>query len=92
MTNASERAYLAANLRRVRRARGLSQDDIAALSGINRAYVSDVEHGKRNVGIDCLGRLAAALQTSAAALLLPGPQAPQDERPGPSTAPARPAS
>jgi len=65
-----ERHYLAVNLRQARRVRGLTQDDVAALSGINRAYVSDLEHGKRNIGIDCIGRLAAALQIPAAALLL----------------------
>ena len=71
MAPSAERAYLATNLRRVRRVRGLSQDDIAALSGVNRAYVSDMERGKRNIGIDCLGRIAAALGVPAASLLLP---------------------
>lgn len=71
MTNTDERRFLASNLKAVRRSRGLTQDDVAALSGVNRAYVSDLEHGKRNIGIDCIGRLAAALQVSAASLLLP---------------------
>ncbi|HUW97425.1 MAG TPA: helix-turn-helix transcriptional regulator [Acidiferrobacter sp.] len=70
MDNVRERSYLAINLRRVRLARGLTQDDVAAISGINRAYVSDLENRKRNIGIDCLGRLAAALKIPAAALLL----------------------
>lgn len=64
-----ERQYLALNLRQARITRGLTQDDVAALSGVNRAYVSDLEHGKRNIGIDCLGRLAAALNIPAASLL-----------------------
>ncbi len=71
MAPSAERDYLATNLRRARRVRGLSQDDIAALSGVNRAYVSDMERGKRNIGIDCLGRIAAALDVPAASLLLP---------------------
>ncbi len=71
MVHSLERDYLAANLRRARQARGLTQDDIAALSGVNRAYVSDLERGKRNIGIDCIGRIAAALEVPAASLLLP---------------------
>lgn len=70
MGNEYERHYLAVNLKRTRLARGLTQDDVAALSGVNRAYVSDLENRKRNIGIDCLGRLAAALKIPAASLLL----------------------
>lgn len=69
MGTAIERQYLATNLRQARIARGLTQDDVAALSGVNRAYVSDLEHGKRNIGIDCIGRLAAALNMPATSLL-----------------------
>lgn len=75
MGTAVERHYLAMNLRQARIARGLTQDDVAALSGVNRAYVSDLEHGKRNIGIDCLGRLAAALNIPAASLLHAGDNA-----------------
>ncbi len=71
MAPSTERTYLATNLKRARRMRGLTQDDIAALSGVNRAYVSDMERGKRNIGIDCIGRIAAALDVPAASLLLP---------------------
>lgn len=71
MGTAVERHYLATNLRQTRIARGLTQDDVAALSGVNRAYVSDLEHGKRNIGIDCLGRLATALNIPASSLLRP---------------------
>ncbi|WP_298134170.1 helix-turn-helix transcriptional regulator [Acidiferrobacter sp.] len=66
-----EREYLAANLKRARHARGLTQDDIAAMSGVNRAYVSELERARRNIGIDCIGRIAAALDVPAASLLLP---------------------
>lgn len=81
MAPSAERVYLATNLKRVRRVRGLSQDDIAALSGVNRAYVSDMERGKRNIGIDCLGRIAAALDVPAASLLLPTERAPGNRNP-----------
>ncbi|WP_297361846.1 helix-turn-helix transcriptional regulator [Acidiferrobacter sp.] len=71
MTHNIERDYLAINLRRARHARGLTQDDIATMSGVNRAYVSDLERSRRNIGIDCIGRIAAALNVPAASLLLP---------------------
>lgn len=92
MGTAVERHYLAKNLRQARIDRGLTQDDVAALSGVNRAYVSDLEHGKRNIGIDCIGRLAAALDIPAASLLdavdkLTSPQASGDYRPYPPTTP-----
>lgn len=70
MRPSRERHFLSQNLRRARLAQGLTQDDVAALSGVNRAYVSDLENGKRNIGIDCLGRLAEALQIPAYTLLL----------------------
>ncbi len=75
-----ERQYLATHLRRVRAARGLTQDDIATLSGINRAYLSDLENRKRNIGIDCLARLAAALDIPAAALLAAIEESPKDRQ------------
>jgi transcriptional regulator with XRE-family HTH domain len=76
MTRNIERDYLAINLRRARHARGLTQDDIATMSGVNRAYVSDLERGRRNIGIDCIGRIAAALDVPAASLLLPTEKSP----------------
>ena len=76
MTRNIERDYLAINLRRARHARGLTQDDIATMSGVNRAYVSDLERGRRNIGIDCIGRIAAALDVSVASLLLPTEKSP----------------
>ena len=84
MTRNIERDYLAINLRRARHARGLTQDDIATMSGVNRAYVSDLERGRRNIGIDCIGRIAAALDVPAASLLLPTEKIAGPRRPRPS--------
>ena len=84
MTHTVERGYLAINLRRARHARGLTQEDIAAMSGVNRAYVSDLERGRRNIGIDCIGRIAAALDFPAASLLLPTEKTPEPRGPRPT--------
>ena len=39
----------------------ISQQDLASISGLNRSYIGGVERGERNMGIDNLSRIAAAL-------------------------------
>lgn len=55
------REVLAENMRKLRAARGLSQEALALDSGINRTYVSSVERAERNVSIDNIARIAKAL-------------------------------
>lgn len=52
---------LATNLRRLRMATGLSQEELAARAGLHRTYVSSVERGQRNVSLDNIFALARAL-------------------------------
>ena len=56
------RDILAKNMRRLRAARGLTQEALAYDSGINRTYLSAVERSERNVSIDNVARIAKALQ------------------------------
>ncbi|MDR3463688.1 MAG: helix-turn-helix transcriptional regulator [Beijerinckiaceae bacterium] len=49
------------NLQRLRRERGLTQEELAARSGIHQTYLSGVEGGKRNPSILVLQRIASAL-------------------------------
>lgn len=56
------RALLAWNLRRLRSARGLSQERLAADTGVDRAYVSELEREQGNPSVDLLDRLAQALE------------------------------
>ena len=48
-------------LRELRKARGLSQEELAFRAGLHRTYVSSAERGERNVALINLERLAKAL-------------------------------
>jgi transcriptional regulator with XRE-family HTH domain len=58
------RANLAANARRLREMRGLSQQRMAQLSGIPRPTWASLESGSANPTLSVLSRAAAALQVS----------------------------
>ncbi|PIB92750.1 helix-turn-helix domain-containing protein [Caulobacter sp. FWC2] len=55
-------AVVGANVRALREARGLPQDELAHLAGIHVTYLSGVETGKRNISMNVLERLALALR------------------------------
>jgi transcriptional regulator with XRE-family HTH domain len=63
------RHMLADNLRRLRREQGLSQERLADLASLHRTFVGSVERTERNISLDNIGKLAAALQVSPAVLL-----------------------
>jgi len=56
-------------VRRLRAARGLSQERLAEEVGIHRTYIGDVERGLRNLGLLHVDRIAAALGTDLAGLM-----------------------
>ncbi|WP_181448708.1 helix-turn-helix domain-containing protein [Nonomuraea aridisoli] len=62
-------AELGMRVRGERRARGLSIERLAALSGISRSMVSEVERGAKTPTVLVLDRLATALGTSISRLL-----------------------
>ncbi len=63
------RLLFARTLRKKREAAGLSQEELADISGLHRTYVSSVERGERNISIDNIERLANALNLEPSALL-----------------------
>ncbi len=50
-----------ANLRRLRNEKGFSQEELAAVAGINRTYVSKLEKGASYAGLEIIGKIADAL-------------------------------
>ncbi|MEV1178097.1 XRE family transcriptional regulator [Nonomuraea sp. NPDC049784] len=62
-------AELGLRIRTERRARGLTVERLAALSGISRSMISEVERGAKTPTVLVLDRLATALGTSIGRLL-----------------------
>jgi transcriptional regulator with XRE-family HTH domain len=58
------RAMVAVNVKRLRIAAGLTQAELAARMGVDRAYVSGLELGQRNPTIVTLWHTAEALEAS----------------------------
>ena len=65
------REILAVNLKRLRKAKGLSQEELAHQVGIDRTYVSALERRVYAASIDLVDRLAKALQVDTQTLLSP---------------------
>jgi transcriptional regulator with XRE-family HTH domain len=63
------REVFATNLRRLRHAKGLSQDDLAYEAEVSRSYLSQIEKGAFFASLKIVGRLAEALGVEPAELL-----------------------
>lgn len=63
------RQRISCNIRAQRKARGLSQEQLAELADFHRTYVSQLERCVTNISIDGLQRLAAALEVDIVDLL-----------------------
>lgn len=48
-------------VRRLRQARGISQEELAFSSNLHRTYISDIERGTRNISLDNIYKIAVAL-------------------------------
>jgi transcriptional regulator with XRE-family HTH domain len=56
------RAVFGLNVQRLRREKGLSQEQLSFVAGRTRAYISSVEAGRQNATLDTLVALAKALE------------------------------
>jgi transcriptional regulator with XRE-family HTH domain len=63
------RRILAQNVRRLRLARDLSQEDLAHTAELSQDQISDIENAKHSVTLDNIQRLAFSLNVRVAELL-----------------------
>jgi transcriptional regulator with XRE-family HTH domain len=63
------RDVFAMNLRRLRHAKGLSQDDLAYEAEVSRSYLSQLEKGAFYASLKIVSKLAAVLDVEPAELL-----------------------
>ena len=67
----SSRNILGANVRKLRRARGWTQIQLAAHCEMTQVYISYIEGSKHAATVDMIDKLAEALECSPATLLTP---------------------
>ncbi len=65
------RKLVGRNVKRVRQEKGLTQEQLAELSGFSQQYISGLEQGRRNPTIVSLYELATALGISHMDLVRP---------------------
>lgn len=70
MRSQSLQQVVGAHVRRIRRERGLSQEELAHEIGLHRTFVGAVERGERNLTLQTVERIAAGLGVAATDLLL----------------------
>jgi XRE family aerobic/anaerobic benzoate catabolism transcriptional regulator len=56
-------------IRKLRRAQGWRQIDLAEQSGVHEVHISDLERGTREPGLRTLSKIASALDVSLSELL-----------------------
>ena len=66
------RRLVGTNFARLRREAGLTQEQVAELSGFSQQYISGLEQGRRNPTVVTLFELAQALEVQPQVLLAAG--------------------
>ena len=56
-------------VRKLRKERGLSQEELADKAELDRSYVGGVERGERNISLENICRIASALKLAPSCLL-----------------------
>lgn len=69
------RKLVGRNFARLRRAKGLTQEEVEARSGFSQQYISSLERGRRNPTIISLFELAQTLGVSHVELVMPDDEA-----------------
>lgn len=68
-SKANDLKIFGTNIRRIREALGISQEELAHRAGLHRTYIGGIERGERNLGLNNLIKLARALKTEPSELL-----------------------
>ena len=68
------RKLVGRNLARLRRERGLTQEELEVRSGLSQQYLSSLERGRRNPTVSTLYEIAQALEVSHVELVKPDDQ------------------
>ena len=68
-SNNSLNKVFAKNLRKKRKEKNLSQEEVADLCELHRTYIGSVERGERNITLSTLERIAKALNIDVCELL-----------------------
>jgi transcriptional regulator with XRE-family HTH domain len=58
----NSRKVVGNNLRDLRNERGLTQEKLSALSGVDQGYIGTLERGRVNVSVDTLDKISKALK------------------------------
>ena len=77
LTNSEIRAEFGRRLKFLRKFRKMSQWDLSRLSGIDRAYISEVENGRSAATVDLINRMARAMDLYPAEFLVLSKGAPE---------------
>ena len=64
----NEAEKLGKNLKRIRTAKGISQGEIGRRLGVDKGFVSNIEHGKTNPTLATIAKLAKAIGVSVSEL------------------------
>lgn len=58
------------NIAKLRKDKGITQEDLSGMAEVDRGFISNIEHGKANVSIKTLVVIAQCLETSLAELIV----------------------
>lgn len=56
--------FVGKRVKQLRNKLGYSQEELADITGLDRTYITSVEHGKRNISIVNIEKLAIALNVT----------------------------
>ncbi len=71
MAKADPKEVFSTNLRRLRKATGLSQEAFALKAGLHRTYYGSIERGERNISLENIYKIAEAIPCYPQELLTP---------------------